>query len=106
VLRALAAANSAGSALVLAELASAQWWLHVVEQVLAAIHLALALAGPMLAVAWATHIGFGLVARAASPVSFAPMLPALRAIVALLFFALLFQALAGALFEQLDGRLP
>jgi flagellar biosynthetic protein FliR len=84
-------------------LASRGWWLHVVEQVLAAINLALAIAAPLIAVAFVTHIAFALLARAALPVSLMPALPALRALVVLFLFAALFQAIAWVLFERIGS---
>jgi type III secretory pathway component EscT len=78
----------------------------VLEQVLAAIELALTLAAPLLAVALLTQVVFAVTARAAAPVSLLPALPALRAVAVLLLFALLLQTLALALFEQMDLRLP
>lgn len=103
LLRALA--HSTGSAWA-TSFGSKQWWLQVVEQVLGAIDLALAIAAPLLAVSFATHIAFALMARASVPLSGSPALPALRAVVLLVLFSLLFQAIALALFEQLDLRLP
>lgn len=87
-------------------LGSKQWWWQLVEQVLGAIDLALAIAGPLLAVSFVTHVAAGLTARASIPMSLGPALPALRALLVLLLFSLLFRAIALALFEQLDLRLP
>lgn len=87
-------------------LGSKQWWLQVVEQVLGAIDLALAIAAPLLAVSFATHLAFALMARASVPVGWSPALPALRAVVLLVLFSLLFRAVALALFEQIDLRVP
>jgi hypothetical protein len=80
--------------------------MQVVDQVLASIELAIALAGPLLAVSVATQLAFALTARAAVPLSLGPALPALRVVVLLLLVGALFQAVALALFEQLNLRLP
>jgi type III secretory pathway component EscT len=87
-------------------LGSKQWWSQLIEQILGAIDLALAIAGPLLAVSFVTHIAAGLTARASVPLSFGPAMPALRSLVILFLFSLLFQALGLALFEQLELRLP
>ncbi|HEX2879720.1 MAG TPA: flagellar biosynthetic protein FliR [Polyangiaceae bacterium] len=105
LLRALAASPSPGG-LSLTTLGSKQWWLQIVTQVLGAIDLALAIAGPLLAVSFVSQVAVALTLRASLPLSLGPALPALRAVIVLLLFGLLFQAVALALFEQLDLRLP
>jgi type III secretory pathway component EscT len=106
LLRALAASPPPVGVSFVSTLGSQQWWLQVVTQVLGAIDLALAIAGPLLAVSFVSQVAVALTMRAWLPLSLGPALPALRAVIVLLLFGLLFQAVALALFEQLDLSLP
>jgi type III secretory pathway component EscT len=106
LLRALAGAPPSFDAQLAASLGSTQWWMLIVTQVLGAIDLALAIAGPLLAVSFVTQVAAALTVRASVPLSLGSGLPALRAPVVLFLFGLLFQSVAFALFEQFDWRLP
>jgi type III secretory pathway component EscT len=106
LLRALLASPSPAGGSLAVSLGSKPWWQQVVTQVLGAIDLALAIAAPLLAVTFVVQIASAVTARASGPLSLGPGLPALRSLIVLCLLGLLFQALALALFEQLDLRLP
>jgi len=89
-----------------AQVASRDFWWAVANQILLAINLALAIAGPLVAVAFTVQVAFALVTRAAMPVALHSFLPALRSLGVLFVFGILFHVITLALSEQIDQRLP
>jgi type III secretory pathway component EscT len=78
----------------------------VVQQVGDAIDLAVMIALPLVGVALALQVAWGLLARVAQPLALGTYLPALRSLAVLAVFGLLFQSLSWALVERVELALP